>query len=181
MRHLTCAIALGVESGGDGGDASPPVQKFGEDVPQKRRNFNIFYTVKNVILKMENAIKNVKIMNGILSNYIAEMQVENYIRVGGFGPITPSPPPHTRTLKSRWVVLGVSHRPSPPPTTHSKVCGEALGYCSVYSGLTLQCKTVIWSDASPLTVPSYRLLRFALHCAPDFLRHLAAGYSISTK
>ena len=101
MRHLTCAIALGVESrgGGDGGDASPSVQMFGEDVPQKRRNFNIFfYTVKNVILiKNGKCHKNVKIMNGILSNYIAEMRGENYIRVGGFGPITPSPPPHTHT------------------------------------------------------------------------------------
>ena len=39
-------------------------------------------------------------MNGILSNYIAEMRGENYIRVGGFGPITPPPPPSPTTQKS---------------------------------------------------------------------------------
>ena len=47
--------------------------------------------------------------------------------VGGFGPVT-------------------------PPSPHSKVFGEALGHCPVYSRPTLQCKTVIWSGASPLTM-----------------------------
>ena len=47
------------------------------------------------------------VLNDILSNYIAEMRGENYIRVGGFGPVAPPPPPPT--LKSLWR----SHWPLP--------------------------------------------------------------------
>ena len=45
-------------------------------------------------------------------------------------------------------VVSWAYHPSP-----SEVTGDAFGHCPVYSGLILQCKTVIWSDASPLTVP----------------------------
>ena len=43
---LTYAIALPWESGGDGGDASPPFQKFEGDAPPpgKTGNFNFFKT-----------------------------------------------------------------------------------------------------------------------------------------
>ena len=48
---------------------------------------------------------------------IAEMQRENYIRVGGFLPITPPPSP----MKSQQVVSGLSHRPQPPTPTRKSV------------------------------------------------------------
>ena len=56
------------------------------------------------------------------------MRGENCIWAGGFELITPPPPPNQKS-------------------------GDALDHCPVYTGPTMQCKTAIWSDASPLTVP----------------------------
>ena len=76
----------------------------------------------------------------------------------------------------RWVTLGLSY----PPPPQLKICGDTNGLCPVHPGPALQCKVVIWSDASPLTVPlrgSYAQPYIALQIsygvwrlAPPFLR-----------
>ena len=90
---------------------------------------------------MENAIKNVKIMNGILSNYIAEMRGENYIRVGGFGPITPSPPTHTHTHAQKSVGgFGRITPPTPPPKPTQKSVAKPLVIAQFIQGLPCSAK-----------------------------------------
>ena len=49
------------------------------------------------------AVKHV--LNGILSNYEAEMRGENYISVGGFGPIMHTP--HSKLWRRPWPLPGL--------------------------------------------------------------------------
>ena len=80
MRPLTYVIALGVESGGTEGTRPLQFKSFEGTSPRNLGTFTFFQCRK-------------KVLNGILSNHVVEIQGEYYIWVGGMGSITPSPPP----------------------------------------------------------------------------------------